>query len=291
MYHKTRPKKAGKLSNKKRILQDKLEVAKQGDIKAFNELFQQYDSLLKSYLYRLLTNRQDVEDFYHDTFIKAFDKIDTFSGDLSQLKSWIFTITTRLSLNHLKKKKKWQTNAQDECRDSLVNDASEQKRFVAKVINSTYNYYEVKEHIDFCFTCINKTLTIEKQIAILLKNVYDFNVKEVADILNKSHGQVKHLLVDARKEMTEIFEGRCALINQNGTCHQCSELQGLFNPKLDFHREANKLKMVKDTESHDKTKLFELREQLVKQVNPLNGKGTDLHDHFMQHLKKVNELD
>jgi RNA polymerase sigma-70 factor (ECF subfamily) len=271
-------------------LEEKLKKAKLGDIAIFNELFQQHNSSLKSYLYRLLTNREDVEDFYHNTFIRAFEKIDTFNGDVSQLKSWIFTIATRLSINHLNQKKRWKTNAQDECRDSLVNNPEEQKNFVVKVVKSTHNYYDVKEHIDFCFTCINKTLTIEKQIALLLKNVYEFKVKEVAEIMNKSLGQVKHLLVDARKEMTEIFEGRCALINQKGTCHQCSELQGLFNPKVDFHREAMKLEMVKDAENRDKDSLFDLREELVKNINPLESRGTDLHDYFMQHLKKVNEL-
>jgi len=271
--------------------ENKLDVAKQGDINAFNELFQKHNEQLKSYLYRLLTNREDVEDFCHNTFIKAFDKLGTFQGNATQLKSWIFTIATNLSMNHLTIKKRWKVNAQDECRDSLVTDVVEQKNFIGKVIGSTHNTYEVKEHIDFCFTCINKTLSIEKQTVLLLKTVYDFKVQEVADVVGKTLGQVKHLLIDARKEMTDIFAGRCALINQNGTCYQCSELQGLFNPKLNFQREVNNLKMAKDIESNNKFELFALREELISQVNPLNNNGADLHDQLMQHLKKVNELD
>lgn len=272
-------------------MEDKLKIAKQGDINTFNELFKQYDNSLKPYLYRLLTNREDVEDFYHNTFIKAFEKIDTFQGDVSQLKSWIFTIATRLAINHLNKRKKWKVDAQDKCRDSLVSNPDVQQTFATNVMKSTHNQYDVKEHIDFCFTCINKTLAIDKQVAILLKNVFEFKVQEVAEIMDKSHGQVKHLLVDSRKEMTEIFEGRCALINQDGTCHQCSELQGLFNPKADFQRESLKLKMVQVANDSDSNQLMELREEIVKQVNPLKAVGTDLHDHFMQHMKKVNELD
>ncbi|MCG8326288.1 MAG: RNA polymerase sigma factor [Chitinophagales bacterium] len=271
-------------------MEEKLALAKQGDITAFNDLFQQYNSALKSYLYRLLTNREDVEDFYHNTFIKAYDKIDTFKGDTSQLRSWIFTIATRLAINHLNSKKRWKTNAQDQCRESLIHDKDAHHRFVSEVNNSPYSYFDLKEHISFCFTCISKTLTVEKQVALLLKNVYNFKVKEVAQIMVKSLGQVKHFLVDARKEMTEIFEGRCALINQNGTCHQCSELQGIYNPKLDFHREAMQLKMVKSAKSHQQEELYNLREELVKQIDPLNSKGRDLHEIFMLHLKKVNNL-
>ena len=269
---------------------DNLEKAKRGNINSFNELFNEYQVKLKSYLYRLLTNREDVEDFYHNTFIQAFDKISTFKGELYQFKGWVFTIATNLALNHLKNKMRWETNAQDECRDSLMNDSAAQQNFVGKVIQSTYNTYEIDEHIDFCFTCINKTLSIEQQVALLLKDVYSFKAKEIAEIMNKSLGQVKHYLLDARKEMTDIFNGRCALINKKGTCHQCSELQGLFNPKLNFHREIMKIKMVKEAKKNNKKELFNLRENIIAEINPMENKGSDLHDHFMQHLKKINNL-
>lgn len=270
--------------------EEKLKASKNGDIEAFNDLFEEFKTSLKSYLYRLLTNREDVEDFYHNVFIKAYEKISTFEGQVESLRSWIFTIATRMCFNYLKQKKRWKVQAQDECRDSLVNNPDDQQEFVSKVVRSTYNHYDIQEHIDFCFTCINKTLTLEKQVAILLKTVYDFKVSEIEQVMDISKGQVKHLLVDARKEMTEIFDGRCALINQYGTCHQCSELQGLFNPKVDFHREASRLKLVEKAQSKEKGYLMELREELVRNVNPMQARGSDLHDYFMQHLKKVNKL-
>lgn len=272
-------------------MEDKLKSAKEGDIQAFNELFNNFNDSLRPYLYRLLTNREDVEDFYHNTFIKAFENIKTFKGDVSQLKSWVFTIATRLAINRLNQKKKWEVNAQDKCRDSLVSDPELQQDFASKVTRSTHNQYVIKEHIDFCFTCINKTLAIDKQVVVLLKNVYSFKVGEVAQIMGKTIGQVKHLLLDARKEMTDIFEGRCALINKIGVCHQCSELQGLFNPRADYHREAEKLHLVKHMNDADRDKLYQLREELVRQINPLKGEGADLHDLFMRHMKKVNELE
>ena len=41
------------------------------DIKEFQILFAEFQDQLKSYLYRLLTDRQDVEDIAQDTFIQA----------------------------------------------------------------------------------------------------------------------------------------------------------------------------------------------------------------------------
>ncbi len=33
----------------------------------------------------------------------------------------------------------------------------------------------MREHIDYCFTCISKTLPIENQVALILKDIYDFS--------------------------------------------------------------------------------------------------------------------
>ena len=105
-------------------MEEKLKKAKQGDIAIFNELFQQHNSSLKSYLYRLLTNREDVEDFYHNTFIKAFEKIDTFNGDVTQLKSWIFTIATPVVHKPFKPKEK----VENKCTGRMQGQFGEQPR-------------------------------------------------------------------------------------------------------------------------------------------------------------------
>ncbi len=60
-----------------------LKSAVSGDINAFQTLFAEFQNQLKSYLYRLLTDRNDVEDLTHDTFIRAFSKISTFKQDSS----------------------------------------------------------------------------------------------------------------------------------------------------------------------------------------------------------------
>src|SRR5580698_297139 len=90
-----------------------------GDINAFQTLFAEFQSQLKSYLYRLLTDRNDVDDLTHDTFIKAFDKISTFN-QASSLKTWVFQIATNLAYDHLRKLKRWQADAQDRGADLAI---------------------------------------------------------------------------------------------------------------------------------------------------------------------------
>ena len=88
-----------------RLLTWILKKALAGDINSFQTLFAEFQNQLRSYLYRLLTDRNDVHDLTHDTFIRAFDKIATFNQD-SSLKTWVFRIATNLAYDHLRKLKR-----------------------------------------------------------------------------------------------------------------------------------------------------------------------------------------
>src|SRR6202012_4857712 len=90
-----------------------LQNALSGDINSFQTLFAEFQPQLKSYLYRLITDRNDVDDLAHDTFIRAFDKISTFNQQ-SSLKTWVFKIATNLAYDHLRKLKRWPADAQDQ---------------------------------------------------------------------------------------------------------------------------------------------------------------------------------
>jgi RNA polymerase sigma-70 factor (ECF subfamily) len=257
--------------------EDTLKKALQGDINAFQELFAAFQNQLKSYLYRLVTDRNDAEDLTHDAFIKAYDKISTFRGD-SSLKTWVFTIATNLALDFMRKRRRWPVNNQDTTEQFAKANQPLRQQLLAIHENSPTGTYEIREHIDYCFTCISKSLPIEQQVALILKDMYDFSVAEIGLIMNKSAGVIKHLLIDARKTLTTVFENRCALINKNGTCHQCSQLNGLYNPKQDQQEALMKVELHTASKKFNREELFELRTRLVKAIDPLRASGTDLHD-------------
>lgn len=106
--------------------------------------------------------------------------------------------------------------------------------------------------------------------------MYDFSVHEICLILDKTEGVIKYLLQDGRKTMTAIFDNRCALVNKNGVCHQCSELNGWFNPKQNQQEALMELDLVKGSKKFDRNELYSMRVNLVKAIDPLRSKGTDL---------------
>ncbi|MBO9153828.1 RNA polymerase sigma factor [Chitinophaga sp. GCM10012297] len=261
--------------------EDVLKKAMQGDINAFQSLFAEFQPQLKSYLYRLLADRNDVDDLTHDTFIKAYTSIGTFKAD-SSLKTWVFRIGTHLAYDHLGKRKRWQADNQEQTTAYISASSKAREALLDVRQNSVAGAFEIREHIDFCFTCMSKSLPVENQVALILKDIYDFSVREIAMILGKTQGVVKHLLNDARKDMMQIFDNRCALIGKNGVCHQCSELNGFFNPRLDHRQELMKLELSKGSKKYNREELFALRTLLIKTIDPLKASGTELHELAMK---------
>ncbi|NER17549.1 RNA polymerase sigma factor [Spongiivirga citrea] len=261
----------------KKSNEDLLLDALNGNINAFQSLFAEFQSQLKSYLYRLLANRNDAEDITHDTFIKAYDKLKTFKGEAS-LKTWVFQIATSIAYNYLKRRKRWVPDVSEQAKNLVQSNADLAGRIVKVAQTSEYGKYEIKEHIDTCFTCISKNLQIENQIALILKDIYDFSVNDICLIIEKSEGTVKYLLQNARGSMTDIFDNRCALVNKNGACNQCSELNGWFNPKQDQQEAISKLQLVKKSKKYNREELYKLRTNLVKAIDPLKSDGFELQD-------------
>jgi RNA polymerase sigma-70 factor, ECF subfamily len=92
--------------------------------------------------------------------------------------------------------------------------------------------------------------------------------------------------------MTKIYDNRCALVSKKGVCHQCSQLNNWLNPKQNFQQQKMKIELIKQADKEYNKKLFQLRETLVKGVNPLNAQGSDLHESFMQlHRMCAGEID
>lgn len=233
---------------------------------------------LKSYLYRLTCDKEIANDLAQDTFIKVIEKQNQFKGQ-SSLKTWIFSIATNLALDWLRKRKRWPETAQDDSKALAQSGPTYRTTFLDISENSPTGVFDFKEHISFCFTCISKTLVIEQQVTLILKDIYDFKVSEISIILSSPAGTVKHWLFSARQTMAEIFDRRCALVNKEGVCYQCSELNGLFNPK------QKKLENVFPIA--DKKDLYRLRAKLVKAISPLSSNGSELEDTLMQVLRKA----
>lgn len=247
--------------------------------------FLKFKHELQSFIFRILTNRQDAEDVVQETYIKVHQNIATFKGE-SSFKTWVFSIALNLSKNHLAKQNRWLENAQDYGAALHLKSAEHLMAFMNVFESTPDKQYDAKEHIVYCFNCINKTLETDQQVCLLLKEVYEFKISEIMQITKLTEGIIKHAVSDARKNMIRIFDNRCSFVNKQGVCHQCTSLTGILNPKQDAQIEALKIKMVKEGSNPDKEHLLNLRLELVKNIDPLNSPNTLLNSYMLEQSKK-----
>ena len=250
--------------------------------------FETFQGELKSFLLRMTASVQDAEDIVQDTYIKAQAKIHTFRGD-SSLKTWIFSIASNLARDLLKSRKRWPETVTDICREEVLGN----RQFIREAIHisqtSPQGHFEIKEHIAFCFTCVSKSLPLEQHLALLLKEVYGFKVAEIAIILNQTDAMVKYYLHVSRSRMIEVFDQRCSLINKQGICYQCTELNGIFNPKQKAQEELARIEMARDAENKSKQELFDLRMKILQELDPFESGAAELQLHHLEHNRQVME--
>ncbi len=262
-------------------------AARAGDIKAFHQLFVQFQPQLKSYLYRLTSNRNDTEDLAQDAFIMAFDGLPTFKG-ASSLKTWVFTIATNHALRQIKKRRRWYEDTHERVKETAHANPHLLRALDKTNATDPQGAFEIREHINYCFTCTSNMLPVEQQVSLLLKDVYQFKIDEIACIMSRSRGSIKHLVHKARQTMMRIFDDQCALVNKRGACNQCSQLNGRFNPKQDTQAKLRNIDLSKEA-STDQTTLYKLRAKLASTINPLDNVSSSLHDVFFSLAKEVNK--
>jgi RNA polymerase sigma-70 factor (ECF subfamily) len=258
-----------------------------GNEDAFAQLVLRHQGTIKSYLYRLTACREDAEDLAQEVWIQSFTRLGTVEGR-SSVRTWLFAIATLVAMEHHRVRARWPVEAQDKAKALAAADPE-----IPGILRRTHwesprARYEMREHVDFCFTCIMKTLPLDEHIALMLCDIYAFTAHEAAEVLGRSVEVVTPLLHEARTAMRHIFEQRCSLINQQGGCHQCTELNSLFNPHQAEPQELAKLDLVQAAQEPANQDLFELRTALVHSIDPLNAAGTNLHEVMMRVVRQAS---
>jgi RNA polymerase sigma-70 factor, ECF subfamily len=257
-------------------------------IKAISAEFQAIQPQLKSYLLRITASKADAEDIAQDTYLRAIERVGSFRGE-SSLKTWLFTIASNLAKDNLRARKRWTEDVTDICKAAVMRNPQFFQEAMTLRHSSPQGAFEIREHVAFCFTCISKSLPLEQQLCLFLKEVYEFKVAEIVEILESTEAMVKYYLHTGRAKMVQVFDGRCALINKEGTCHQCSELNGIFNPQQKFQEEAVKIALVRAAEGGDKEHLFDLRMKILQELDPFESGAAELQLHHLEHNRMVME--
>src|SRR5438046_3229236 len=78
--------------------------AKFGDLEAYDGLVRRYQERIYATIYHMTANHEDANDLAQETFIKAYQALNSFKGD-SSFFTWVYRIAVNKTINFLKQRK------------------------------------------------------------------------------------------------------------------------------------------------------------------------------------------
>ena len=94
------------LSARRESLDDNELVARTlaGDVRSYEELVRRYERLVGRVLYPYARREISVEDLVQETFLRAYDRLETFNPDY-RFKTWLLAIANNLGVDTLRRRR------------------------------------------------------------------------------------------------------------------------------------------------------------------------------------------
>ena len=94
------------LSVRRETLEDNDLVARtlDGDLRSYEELVRRYERLVGRVLYSYARREISVEDLVQETFLRAYDRLETFNPDY-RFKTWLLAIANNLGVDTLRRRR------------------------------------------------------------------------------------------------------------------------------------------------------------------------------------------
>jgi RNA polymerase sigma-70 factor (ECF subfamily) len=184
--------------------------------------FQANRPALTSYLTRLVVRGDIAEELVQQAAVRALEQ-SRLPDDPAELRAWLFRVATNLAIDHLRRHGTWREGVLERTRTRAEADPEflEGSRLLAGSVESKAI---ARDHLIMCFACTLRNLAPQESAALLLKEVYEFTVEEVAELMDASFGQAKAWIQAARAGLSARYAATCALVTQQGACFQCVEL-------------------------------------------------------------------
>lgn len=168
--------------------------AQGGDYDAFTRLVERYEKQLFAVARRMTRNRQDAEDIFQETLLKAIDNIDKFRGE-SSFGTWLYSIALNQGRAHLQKEKRSEIRSLEEFLP--VRDHEAHGNAALSEWRDPHTIMESGQIRDFLESAIDE-LRAEYSIPFVLRYHEDMSIKEIAEVMKLSEAAVKSRILRAR---------------------------------------------------------------------------------------------
>lgn len=170
--------------------EDLLEATRQGDLRAFDQLYTRYERRLFGYIRRMIGDRDQAEDLLQDVLLTVI-RDRSYDPSKGRFSAWLFTVARNRCLQQRRR-----TEVRERAGGLPSEPAADPEQRVART-------QQVRSAM--------AGLTDAQQQLLLLKQVGELTYRELADIHGVAEGTIKSRLHAAtqafRRRLAEMGEG------------------------------------------------------------------------------------
>ncbi len=160
-----------------------------GESEKFGLLVERYQDMVFTICVRVLQNDFDAQEVAQDAFMQAFHKLGSYQGN-AKFSTWLYTISCRLAISKLRQvKRKVQT--------STLEESESEAHHIAFDWPYDLEHSDKKDYIKKSLKLLNEA----ESVALTLFYLDECEVKEVAQIMERTESSVKVLLYRGRKSL------------------------------------------------------------------------------------------
>jgi RNA polymerase sigma-70 factor, ECF subfamily len=177
--------------------QQLIEDARAGDLDAFNQIVDSFQSLIYRICLRVLGDASLAEDATQDTFIKAYGALDQYHG--GSLKSWLARIATNRCYDMLRAQRRRPASSLD------AEPLETQPTWSVEPGTEHPEQFASRSQLSGFLERALQELSPDQRTAVILFDIHGYSYDEIADTTGASLGTVKSRISRGRLRLRELL--------------------------------------------------------------------------------------
>lgn len=161
-----------------------------GSNDAFGVLYDYYIDGLYRFIFFKVKDERDVEDLVEITFLKVFEKKDSYNPRKSSFVTWLYNIARNTVIDFYRTNK-----AEEELNENISDNDSD---LLKDGVNKDLNSVVLKE-------ALNEVSESYREL-VIFRFIEELSYAEIAKILNKKEGAIRVMQYRALNELKDVLE-------------------------------------------------------------------------------------
>jgi RNA polymerase sigma-70 factor (ECF subfamily) len=176
----------------------------EGNSGAWAEMVRTHQKRVYGLCYRFTGNAADAEDLTQDVFLKIYSNLGSFDAARGSLPVWITTMTRNLLVDNFRRTRNQRATGSLDDGWETTEELRPVDRLAA--VGPSPHEAAARKELATMVQQALKRVSVELREAVILRDLQDFDYKEIAQVLGIPEGTVKSRISRGRAELARLLE-------------------------------------------------------------------------------------